>query len=93
MPRSNQARAPQLLSLCSRAREPHLLSPPAATAEGRAPYSPCSTTGEARARALKLESGPHWLQLERSPRSREDPAGPKTNEIRIRPEPQGSRGG
>ena len=27
MPRSNKARAPQLLSLCSRAREPQLLKP------------------------------------------------------------------
>ena len=27
MPQSNEARAPQLLSLCSRAREPQLLSP------------------------------------------------------------------
>ena len=27
MPRSNEARAPQLLSLCSRARKPQLLSP------------------------------------------------------------------
>ena len=43
MPRSNWARAPQLLSLCSRAREPQLLSPRAATAEARAP----------RARALQ----------------------------------------
>ena len=29
MPRSNKARAPQLLSLCSRVREPQLLSPQA----------------------------------------------------------------
>ena len=37
MPRSNWARVPQLLSLCSGAREPQLLSPRAATAEARAP--------------------------------------------------------
>ena len=36
MPRSNYAHAPQLLSLCSRAREPQLLSPRAATTEDRA---------------------------------------------------------
>ena len=45
MPRSNYARAPQLLNLCSRAREPQLLSP-------------CVTTTEAcvpRARALQQE--------------------------------------
>ena len=37
MPRSNQARKPQLLSLRSRAREPQLLSPCATTTEARAP--------------------------------------------------------
>ena len=37
MPRSNEARAPQLLSLCSRAREPQLLSPRATTTEARGP--------------------------------------------------------
>ena len=33
MPQSNWACAPQLLSLCSRAREPQLLRPPATTTE------------------------------------------------------------
>ena len=37
MPRSNEARAPQLLSLRSRAREPRLLSPRATTTEAHAP--------------------------------------------------------
>ena len=37
MPRSNWACAPQLLSLCSRAREPQLLSPHATTTEAHAP--------------------------------------------------------
>ena len=37
MPRSNWARAPQLLNLCSRARERQLLSPRATTTEARAP--------------------------------------------------------
>ena len=37
MPRSNYARAPQLLSLCSRAHEPQLLSLRATTNEARAP--------------------------------------------------------
>ena len=45
MPRSNGARAPQLLSLRSRAREPQLLNPRAATTEAHAP----------RARALQQE--------------------------------------
>ena len=37
MPWSNEARAPQLLSLCSRAREPQQLSPRATTTEARMP--------------------------------------------------------
>ena len=37
MPQSNEARAPQLLSLCSRGDEPQLLSPCATTTEARAP--------------------------------------------------------
>ena len=37
MPRSNYACAPQLLNLCSRAREPQRLSPRATTTETRAP--------------------------------------------------------
>ena len=37
MPRSNKACVPQLLSLCSRAREPQLLSPRATTTEARVP--------------------------------------------------------
>ena len=37
MPQSNQAPAPQLLSLNSRDRKPQLLSPHATTTEARAP--------------------------------------------------------
>ena len=37
MPRSNEAHAPQLLSLRSRAQKPQLLSPRAPTTEARAP--------------------------------------------------------
>ena len=37
MPWINEARAPQLLSLCSRAHEPQLLSPRAIATEARAP--------------------------------------------------------
>ena len=40
---------PQLLSLCSRAREPQLLSPCAATTEACALWSLCSATREATA--------------------------------------------
>ena len=37
MPRSNEAHVPQLLSLCSRARDPQLLSPRATTTEAHTP--------------------------------------------------------
>ena len=50
MPRSNYARVPQLLSLCSRAREPQLLSPHAATTEAHVP----------RAHAPQQEKPPQW---------------------------------
>ena len=50
MPQSNSARASQLLSLCSRAREPQLLSPRATTTEARTP----------RAFALQQEKPPQW---------------------------------
>ena len=39
MPQSNSARWPQLLSLCSRAREPQLSSPHATTTEARCPQA------------------------------------------------------
>ena len=48
VPQSNSARAPQQLSLRSRAHEPQLLSPRAATTEARAP----------RARAPQQEKSP-----------------------------------
>ena len=48
MPRSNYARVPQLLSLCSKARETQLLSPRATTTEVCAP----------RARAPQQEKPP-----------------------------------
>ena len=47
-PGSNQARAPQLLRLCSRAHEPQLLSPRATTTEACTP----------RARAPQQENPP-----------------------------------
>ena len=50
MPRSNWARAPQLLSLHSRAREPWLLSLRAKTTEARTP----------RAHAPQQERPPQW---------------------------------
>ena len=50
MPWSNQARAPQLLSLCSSALEPQLLSPRATTTETCVP----------RARAPQQGKPPQW---------------------------------
>ena len=50
MPQSNEARAPQLLSLHSRAHEPQLLSPCATTTEARVP----------RACAPQQEKPPQW---------------------------------
>ena len=50
MPRSNEARVPQLLSLRSRAQEPQLLSPHATTTDVREP----------RARAPPQEKPPQW---------------------------------
>ena len=50
MPWSNEAHAPQLLSLNSRACEPQLLSPRATTTETHVP----------RAHALQQEKPPQW---------------------------------
>ena len=50
MLRSNWARVPQLLSLCSRAHEPQLRSPRATTTEAHVP----------RARALQQERPLQW---------------------------------
>ena len=47
---SNQAQVPQLLSLCSRAHKPQLLSPRATTSEACAP----------RAHAPQQEKPPQW---------------------------------
>ena len=49
LPRSNQACVPQLLSLCSRAQEPQLLSPRATVTEAQVPWGLCSATREATA--------------------------------------------
>ena len=80
MPRSNEASAPQLLSLCSRACEPQLLRPRATTTEVRAPG----------VRAPQQEKPPQWEALvlqwrvapachnQRKPtRSNKDPTQPK----------------
>ena len=62
MPGSNQARAPQLLSLRSRARKPQLLSPRATTTEAHV----------SRARAPQPEKPTQWE--DRAPQRRVAPA-------------------
>ena len=60
---SNSARAPQLLSLCSRAREPQLLSPRATATEAHVPRArapqqekpPLTTTRESPHAATKTQ--------------------------------------
>ena len=79
MPRSIQARAPQLLSLCPRAQELQVLSH---VPQMRKPASPgaCALQHEKppqKALAPELESSLHPPQLEKSPHSIEDPAQPK----------------
>ena len=69
MPWSNKACAPQLLSLCSRAREPQLLSPRATTAEARAPRACAPRQKEAtamRSQCTTRKSSPRSLQLEKA---------------------------
>ena len=64
VPRSNQARAPKLLSLRSRAQEPQLLSPCATTTEARAPRAPAlqqekPVQGEARTSQQRVVPARH----------------------------------
>ena len=67
VPRSNEARAPQLLSLCSRAREPQLLSPGAAAAGACALWRERPLQWEACARQRGVAP---WLTATReSPRA------------------------
>ena len=79
---ANQPHVPQLLGLCSRAQEPQLLSPPAATAEARAPGAPAPRQEKPAprgGRAPQLESSPRSPQQEKGPRSNEGPAQPNIN--------------
>ena len=69
MPRSNYARVPQLLTLCSRAREPQLLSPGAATTEANAPRARALQQREAtamRSPRTTTKSSPGSAQLEKA---------------------------
>ena len=60
MPQSNKARVPQLLSLCSRAREPQLPKPKCPRARTLEQEKP--PQGETRTR--QLERSPYSSQLE-----------------------------
>ena len=79
----NSACGPQLLSLCSRAWEPQLLSPCTTTTEAYVPQNLvfCSQRSHhhhhEKPAQVPLESSPCLLQLEKSPCSNEDPAQPK----------------
>ena len=75
MPRRNWARAPQLLSLCSRACELQLLKPTGPRAHALQREKP----SQREAQVLQLESSPCSLQLAKSPHSIKDPAQPKIN--------------
>lgn len=75
MPRGNEARAPQLLSLCPRAWEPQLLKSECLelvlhTREASALRSP----------HMAAKSSPSSLHLEKSPHSKENPAQPNANQ-------------
>ena len=71
MPRSNWARAPQLLSLRSGAREPQLLSPRATTTDAHAP----------RAHALQREKPLQWEVC--APQRRVAPASATKKKARV----------
>ena len=81
---SNQARVPQLLSLCSRARELQPLTSRAATTEACAPWSPRSAVREAAAmesQAALPESSSRLLHPEKA-HSNEYPVQPKIKQIK-----------
>ena len=68
MPWSNEACAPQLLSLCSRVSEPQLLSLRATTTEARTPRA-CGRQREAtavRSLCTATKSSPDSPQLEKA---------------------------
>ena len=77
---SEQLGHAQLLSLCSRAGEPQLLSPCAATTEAQAPRAGAPQQEKPpqwEAHSPQPESSPHLPQLEKSPHGNKDPAQPK----------------
>ena len=91
MPWNNWARAPQLLSLCSRAQKLQLLSPRATTMAARAPGA------HAPQREKPPQWGAHALQLERSlrlPQLEKSPPAPRPSTVKKKKKlvwPAGSR--
>ena len=83
MPRSNKARAPQLLSLLSRAHVPQLLQPRATTTAARVPRACAPQQGEAtamRSPRTATMSSPRSPQLEKALAQQQRPnAAKKTN--------------
>ena len=74
-PQSIWAHVPQLLSLCSRAQEPQLLSPHTPEPTLHSKRSHCNEKSMHR----QLDSSLSSLQLEKSLHSNEDPAQPKVD--------------
>ena len=85
MLRSNLAWAPELLSLCSRVQEPHLLGPQSTATEAhtvpmlRNMRSHRSEKSAHRSESGIVKSSPHSPQLEKSWHGNEDPAQPEIN--------------
>ena len=84
MSQSNKAHAPQLPSLCSRAREPQLPSPRATTTETRTTRA-CALQQEkprqAEARAPHRRVAPTCHNLRKPACSNKDPMQPKINKL------------
>ena len=57
------ARMPQLLSLCSRAQDPQLLSPSATTTKAHMSWSPCEAWREATSMRRWSTTAGDWLLL------------------------------
>ena len=82
MPWSNKAHVPQLLILCSRAREPQLLNLHATTTEARSPRARAPQQEEPPQReacAPQRRTAPTRRDKRKPARSNKDPTQPKIN--------------
>ena len=77
---------PQLLSLCSRAREPQLLSPRATTTEARVPraYAPQREATTMRSPRTAMKSSPHSPQTEKAHTQQRRPNAAKNKKIKFK---------